>query len=781
MEGTNSGGRGESAWQRFVPLGLASPHKPRHYRAILDTLSENYGQWHKAWAVLNGPCNGCALQTDGLRDNVLPRSPHFCVIRLGLIEEVLRRDADPAVFADAAAVRRLGNDRIERLGRLTVPMLWRRGDRGYRPVSFDEAYELAGGWVREHRGSACGFFTTSKGVNNEEYYAFQQFARVVGQTNNVDSCARQCHAASVSALKATLGVGASSGSLADFIHADAIVLAGTNLANNQPLVMRYLEEGKRTRGGKPYVIVVNAYREPGLERYWVPSSLRSALFGTPIADEFVPVRTGGDVAFFNGVLKILIEERLLTDRHRRFIEQRTQGFEAVVGGLGMQSLAGLEEGSGVPAAVMRRVAAVLARSENVLFVWGMGLTQHRTGTDNVESVINLALALGQLGKPHAGLAALRGQSGVQASGECGVGPNIFPGGEAITSERAGELSALWGGPVPSEAGLATGRMIEAADRGAIRLLMCLGGNLRETMPDRPYVAAALRKVAYRIRLDVMMNQEAMIEPGEANLVIPIRNWYEWDSVFTTTSTDRTLRAFRGTLLRGHRDLPESWAAFREIAHRVLGKDADRSVSTSDRISGFSYTTTQEIREMMARTIWMYRGIDALREPHQQMQWGGPTLFTEGFDRAPGGKALFRVLQPQATSIPDGHFLLSTRRGFGQWNSQHRVGVHKDSFTGATTRRAVLMHPDDADALGAARGDPLRLSSTNRSAVTGVCWPDDRVRRGHVQAFWPLANDLIQAGLYDPASVEPDYNVAVRIERADPPPVRADGVADSRQR
>ncbi len=740
--------------EAYSPFGILAPNKPRHLRAILDTIGENYGKWHKAFKVLDGPCNGCAVQTDGLWDNVMPRRPHFCMIRLGLIEEVLREDADPYAFADATTVRRMGNDRIERLGRLTKPQLWRRGGRGYEPITFEEAYDLAGAWIGEKRGSRCGFYSTSKAVGNEEYFAFQQFARVVGRTNNVDSCARQCHAASVSALKATVGAGVSSGPLSDFVDTDVLVLAGTNLANNQPLIVRYIEHGRSTRGGRPFVIVVNPYREPGLERYWVPSSPKSAVFGSRICDEFVQVRPGGDIAFFNGVLKILIDDALLTERHKAFIADRTTGFDALSAGLADQSLEWLAAASGVPIEKMRRVAMVLARCENALFCWGMGLTQSRRGSDNVKAVVNVALALGQLGKAKAGLAPLRGQSAVQASGECGVAPDVFPGGDAVSAESAKRFAKYWGAKVSGRAGLPTGKMIEAVERGKIELLMSLGGNLRETMPDRAYIEQVLKKVPYRIRLDVMMNTESMIAPGAASLVIPIRNWYEWDSVFTTTSTDRTIRAFRGALPRDHQDLPESWDAMRLIARRVLGEGGD----------GFAYERTQEIREMMDRTIGVYRGIAELSAPHRQMQWGGRFLFADGFAAMPDGRAVFAPLQPDTVEVAAGCLILSTRRGFGQWNSQHRPGVRKDSLTGATTRRAVLMHPDDALRFGLDRGDRVRLSTEHGASAIGVCHPDDGVRRGHAQAFWPLANDLIKRGVYDKESTEPDYNVVVKVER-----------------
>src|SRR5262249_42474002 len=180
-----------------------------------------------------------------------------------------------------------------------------------------------------------------------------------------------------------------------------------------------------------------------LERYWVPSSPASALFGTQIANQFIRVRVGGDVAFFNGVLKCLIEENLLAERHRQFIHSRTVGFDELTAALHEQTFEMLSDQSGTSRKEMNDFAVRLAECENATFAWGMGLTQHATGTENVQSVVNLALALGQLGRRGAGVAPLRGQSSVQSAGECGVAPTIFPGGESINDESAARLSEAW--------------------------------------------------------------------------------------------------------------------------------------------------------------------------------------------------------------------------------------------------------------------------------------------------------------------------------------------------
>src|SRR5262249_35767516 len=156
----------------------------------------------------------------------------------------------------------------------------------------------------------------------------------------------------------------------------------------------------------------------------------------------------------------------------------------------------------------------------------------------------------------------------------------------------------------------------------------------DTMPDRPFVRETLERLPFRIRLDVMMNHEALVEPGETLLVVPVRNWYEWDHLFTTTSTDRTIRAFGPSIRPRCPNAPESWPALCEIARRVLGPVS----------RGFDYADTDATRREMDRSIWMYRGINRLNAPHAQMQWGGPSLYTRDFDRMPDGKARFTPLR-----------------------------------------------------------------------------------------------------------------------------------------
>ncbi|MFQ5695069.1 MAG: molybdopterin-dependent oxidoreductase, partial [Terriglobia bacterium] len=261
-----------ASWRPFG-LGLT---KPRHYRDMLRVVWENRDSPRYAWRILrHGVCDGCSLGTTGLRDHTL-RGVHLCMVRL----KMLRLNTMPALdhrrLEDLDSLRGLSNKELRRLGRLAYPMVRYGGERGFRRISWDRALELAADAIKQTRPERLGFFTTSRGLTNEVYYVAGKLARLLG-TNNVDNAARLCHAASTSAMKQTLGVAAATCSYTDWIGTDLIVLLGTDVANNQPVTMKYFYQAKR-QGTR--IAVVNPFREPSLEHYWVPSITKSALFGT---------------------------------------------------------------------------------------------------------------------------------------------------------------------------------------------------------------------------------------------------------------------------------------------------------------------------------------------------------------------------------------------------------------------------------------------------------------------------------------------------------------------
>lgn len=734
--------RSNDTWfSRLVPFGLADQTKPRHYREILGILWENKDNLPYAWKILqHGVCDGCSLGPYGLRDNVLD-GVHLCITRLKLLRLNTMAALDAAALSDVSRLRTFGQEKLRSLGRLPYPMIRRQGTVGFARVSWEEAFDFACKAIRDAPPHQMAFLATSRGITNEVYYVFQKLARVLG-TNNVDLSSRMCHAASVSGLKAALGVGAPTCSLSDFIGTDLLVIFGSNLANNQPVTTKYLHFAKK-RGTR--IVVVNPMREYGLERYWVPSVISSALFGTKLMDDFFPVRVGGDIAFVNGALKALIEmDRLARD----FIDKHTRGFDDLRAALERQSWEMLEQRSGLSEEQMRRFAALYGAARSAVFVYSMGLTQHEFGVDNVRAIVNLALARGMLGREKCGIMPIRGHSGVQGGGDCGAEPDRFPGGFPVDNENARRFSNLWRHPVPATPGLTVPRMLEAAHRGEIKFLYSIGGNLLETMPDRRFVAQALARVPVRIHQDIVLNNSMLLDGAGTVLLLPAQTRYEQGSGGTTTNTERRIRFTPE--IRGHRvgeALPE-WQIPTIIGRRSMPNGALL----------FPFTDTQTIREEMAHVMPIYQGVENLQKEGDHFQWGGANLFAgKKFGAMPGGRARFSVVEPPDRRTAPDRFYLATRRG-KQFNTM-TFGA-KDRMMGSKNRDAIFISPEDADKLGVDNGTRATLRS-DTGAMNGTIQIAP-VKSGTIQAYWPEANVLIPRRA-DPVSGEPDYNAEVWIE------------------
>src|SRR4051812_34305717 len=328
--------------------------------------------WHNrrhlpyAWRILRrGVCDGCALGVAGFHDWTLT-GVHLCTTRLNLLAMNTMAALDPEVLADVAPLRALDGAALRELGRLPYPMVRRAKERGFHRVGWDAALDLIAGRIRAAATpDAFALYLTARGITNEVYYTAQKAARAIG-TNNIDNAARVCHAPSTTALKRAIGVAATTCSYTDVIDSDLIVLFGSNVANGQPVFMKYLYYARK-RGAK--VIVVNPVRESGLERYWVPSNAESAVFGTKMADEFFGVHTGGDIAFVNGVLKALLAAGTIDET---FVRDHTVGFDALREELDAEDWADLEAVSGTTRAEMERFAAMYGAAPTAVLVWSMG-------------------------------------------------------------------------------------------------------------------------------------------------------------------------------------------------------------------------------------------------------------------------------------------------------------------------------------------------------------------------------------------------------------------------
>jgi molybdopterin-dependent oxidoreductase alpha subunit len=726
------------------PFGLGE-QRPNNYFEIVKAILENRDSLGHATRILReGVCDGCALGTSGLHDWTMD-GIHLCNIRLRLLRLNTMPPFDPSVMVDAAPLARKRGDALRELGRIPCPLIRRRGDAGFARLSWDDALALIVERVQQAGPQRSAYFLTSRGIPNETYYAVQKAVRAMG-SNSIDNAARVCHSPSTVVLKQMLGVGASTCSYVDWMDADVVVFIGSNVANNQPVATKYLHYAKK-RGTK--VVTINTYREPGMERYWVPSVPSSALFGTRITDKFHIISPGGDVAFLNGAMKHMVENGWYESR---FVAEHTTGFDDFAEDLRSQQWELLEQGCGVSRSEMEAFARTMRAARSGVIVWSMGITQHQTGEDNVRAITNLALLKGFVGRDGCGLMPIRGHSGVQGGAEMGAYSTALPGGLPLNEENCSRMGEAWGFAVPVSPGWTAPQMIDAAARGDLDVLMSMGGNFLEVLPDPEYVRTALAKIPLRVHYDIVLSSQMLVEPADTVLVLPATTRYEIEGGVTETSTER--RVIFSPYIEGG-TCPEARPEFEvmlEIAQRVRPELSDR----------LRFDGTAHIRREIAEVIPQYRGIETLTKTGDQFQYGGRHLCRDGVFPTADGRARFATVTPHVVTVPDGWVQVTTRRG-KQFNSM--VQEQSDSLTGAS-RDAVFMNAADAARFGLRGGEEIVLRN-DVGELRGRVFTA-RVKPGSVQVYFPEGNAIIDRTQRAPTSGIPDYNTMARVERAAPP-------------
>jgi molybdopterin-dependent oxidoreductase alpha subunit len=755
-------------WASWKPFGLGEQY-PNNYWEVFRAVWMNSDNLPYAWNILtNGVCDGCALGTTGMTDWTLD-GIHVCNVRLRLLRMNTMPAFDPVLLEDVSQLKGKNSAQLRELGRLPYPMMRQHGEKGFRRVSWDQALEAIASRIRsslppqpqltpptslgtvEGQGDAyilegrggVSFYLTSRGTVNETYYAAQKAARAMG-TNNIDNAARICHSPSTTGLKAALGVAATTCSYKDWIGTDLLVFIGSNVANNQPVTVKYLHWAKKA-GTR--IVVINTYREPGMERYWVPSIPESALFGTKFAEDFFLINMGGDIAFLNGILKHAIANHWVD---HSFIDRYTTGFEELKLLLDAQSWEELERISGASREEMYAFAQMVGEADKAVFVWSMGITQHECGEDNVRAIINLALTKGFVGREGCGLMPIRGHSGVQGGAEMGCYATVFPGGKTITPENAAKLSEQWGFAVPTSQGLTAAEMIDAADEGQLDVLFSVGGNFLEVLPDPDYVEDALKRVPMRVHMDIVASSQMLIEPADTVVLLPATTRYEVPGGVTETSTER--RVIFSPEIPGPRigEARPEWEVFMELARRVRPELAAK----------LQFEGTDAIRQEIAQLIPQYAGIQHLKQAGDQFQYGGSHLCFGWNFPTPDGKAHFSVVSHRERELPDGCFWVATRRG-KQFNSM--VQERKDAITGAV-REAVLMSRVDAEKLGLKDGDGVILQN-DLGELKGRVYIAP-IKPGNLQVHWPEGNVLLDKNKRSREVEIPDYNALVRLEKAE---------------
>ncbi|MBS4203955.1 FdhF/YdeP family oxidoreductase [Lederbergia citrea] len=740
-------------WVSPIPFGLGKV-KPKHIRDTLKVVLENRDNLPYAYRILTqGVCDGCALGVSGLYDQTLT-GPHLCTTRLN----VLRLNTMPAIkgeilHADIDELRKMDSTDLRKLGRIPYPLSRKPGENKFKRISWDEALNKIANKIKSIDPKQLAFFLTARGITNEVYYTAGKLARFIG-TNNIDNASRICHSPSKTALKRSIGIGASSCNYQDWIGTDVLIFWGSVAANNQPVSTKYMYAAKR-KGTK--IICINPYREPAMDGYWVPSIPDSALFGTKIADDFYQVNIGGDIAFMNGVMKHWFEMEKKNPGSaldHNFIREHANGLENLRNHIENQDWEQLEKSSGISKERMLEFATLLAKSKSGVFVWSMGLTQHRFGTDNISQVANLAILQGFIGREHCGVMPIRGHSGVQGSGEMGADPFVLPGSD-FDEENIDRMEKIWGFDIPKWQGDIVGVSLENAvlpedHERKLKVFYTSGGNFLETMPDPHFMKKCLENVDVRVHQDIILNTSTLVDAKEEVIVLPAMTRYEQRGGGTSTSTERMV--YFSPEIKGPRieEARSEWEIYVELA--ALVKPEQKHL--------LHFTEGEQIRAEIAVANRNYDGIQHLKDKGDVFQWGGAWLCEGGICPTEDGRGNLIPIELPELRKPEGQFYVTSRRG-KQFNSM--IYSETDPFN-AADRYDVLIHPEDAQEHGILENEAIVVHNQQGTFHGKAKYAN--TRRGNISVYWPEGNVLLQKGVYEKFAGIPEYNISVMVEKAE---------------
>ena len=573
--------------------------------------------------------------------------------------------------------------------RLKTPLIRDRSSDEFREANWAEALDLIASKLHEIRTKygydALGFLSSAKCLN-EENYVLQKFARAVFKTNNVDHCARLCHASTVVGLVAAFGSGAMTNSIAEIEDADMIFVIGSNTTEQHPLIGRRILTAIREKSAN---LIVADPREIDLAK---------------LATIYMPHKSGTDVALLNSMMHVILTENL----HKfEFITQHTENFEEFQKEVlrDVNAPRNAEKITGVPAERIRQAARLYARAKAATILYSMGITQHTTGVDNVMSIANLAMLCHHIGRPNTGVNPLRGQNNVQGACDMGALSNVFPGYQAVTvTENRKKMEEVWGVTgLPDNVGLTVVEMINAAYEGNIKGMFIMGENPMVTDPDVNHVKKALENLEFLVVSDIFLSETAQL----ANVVLPACSYAEKDGTYTNTER-RVLRVRKAIEPLG--DSKPDWWIIGELTKR-LGYD------------GLTYASTKEIMDEIAQVTPIYNGISFDRLEEEGLQWpcpnqdhpGTPYLHKDGnFSRGKGRFHPIKFKPPAETPNEEYPFILTTGRILFQWHSgtmtrrspsletqapaayieintqdASRLGIKSERMVGVTTRRGKI--------------------------------------------------------------------------------------------
>ena len=668
-----------------------------------------------------------------------------CAIEIGVkggdIVRVKGVRASPVNRGGLCVKGRYGLDFITHPDRLTKPLIRKEGVSkkmspdeplwAFREATWDEALELLAEKLSETLDrsgfEAVGVLSSAK-CTNEENYLIQKFARAVLGTNNVDHCARLCHASTVVGALAAFGDGAMSNSISDIDKADLFFVIGSNTTECHPIIGRRLKRALKMNGTK--LIVAD------------PRSIEL----TEIADIHLNQKPGTDVALLNGIMRQIIGEGLQDDR---FIKERCEAFEPFMESLDSYSPEKVEDITRVPGDLIRKTARLFGKAKRAIVFYGMGITQHTTGTDNVKAIANLLMLTGNLGRNGTGFSPLRGQNNVQGACDMGALPNVFPGYQSVNDPQVrAKFQEAWKKDLSTTSGLTLTDMFRVAQGGRLKALYVVGENPLMSEPDLSHAREAMAKLDFLAVQDIFLTETAQF----ADLVLPAASFAEKNGTFT--NTERRVQLIRKAL-EPPGEARVDWEIISALATRM----------------GYpmNYGSSADIMLEIAELTPIYGGISHDRLTNKWgIQWpcwnrkhpGTPTLHQKTFTRGRGKFHQVYDQPPAERPSKDYPMLLTTGRVLEHWHTgslSHRSHTLETLIPGSVAE----ISPFDAARLGIREGDLITINS-RRGKVRTKAKETKRVQPGLAfMAFhWGDAPaNLLTNPAVDPLAKIPEFKVA----------------------
>jgi formate dehydrogenase major subunit len=624
----------------------------------------------------------------------------------------------------------------------------RRGNRlvdydqvmgAFREASWDEALDLVSSRFKQirddHGSNSLAGFGSAK-CSNEEAYVFQKLVRVAFGTNNVDHCTRLCHASSVAALLETIGSGAVTNTFRGIDKADVALVAGANPTANHPVAATFFKQATR-RGLK--LIVVDPRRPDLADHAW----------------RYARIKPGSDVAFYNGIMNVIIAEDLIDGE---YVKDHTRDFDALKAVVADYPPEVAAQLSGVSAEMIRDIARTYANAKAAMTFWGMGISQHTTGTDNARSLISLCLMTGNCGRPGTGLHPLRGQNNVQGASDAGLIPIVYPDYQSVTDPAVKEkFEKAWGTPLDGKVGLTVTEITAGAADGSVRGLYCMGENPFLSDPNVNKVRKALANLDFLVVQDIFLTETAEF----ADVILPASSYLE--KLGSYTNTDRRVQLGRPALeLPGEARL--DWQIVCDIGTRMgypMIYDGPEEIFNEFAALTNSYAQLDYDNISQVGRLWP--------APDREADDGTQVLFGEGFPTADGRGRFVPCRFLPAKELPDEDFpfVLNTGRMLEHWHTGTMTRRSK-ALDAIAPEALVEIHPEDMARLGLRDGDFVKVRS-RRGEIVLRSTALRRVAPGSVFIafhFREAAANLLTIDAIDPHGKIPEYKYcAVHVEAA----------------